>query len=106
MKEKLQAISSKISTIHRKIFYPLLGNIGLSKENRVAVEIGNDFISVCQFDGKNQIKKFFNEKLEISNNGNIQDNQFEYESQISEIVKKNKLTGLEVNVIIPNSFAA
>ena len=106
MKEKLQAISSKFSTIHRKIFYPLLGNIGLSKENRVAVEIGNDFISVCQFDGKNQIKKFFNEKLEISNNGNIQDNQFEYESQISEIVKKNKLAGLEVNVIIPNSLCS
>lgn len=106
MKEKLQAISGKITTIHRKIFYPLLGNIGLSKENRVAVEIGDDFISVCKFDGKNQIKKFFNEKLEISNNGNIQDNQFEYENQISEIIKKNKLTGLEVNVVIPNSLCS
>ena len=106
MNEKLQAISNKITTIHRKIFYPLLGNIGISKENRVAIEIGKDFISICKFDGKNKISKFFNEKLDISKNAKLDDNSLEYETQIAGIVKKHKLKGLEVNVIIPNSLCS
>ena len=105
MKEKLLAFKEKFLQAFRKFMYPLLGGISISKEKRVAIEIQQDNISVCQFDGKNQIKQFFNEKLEISTDKNIENASETYEQKILKIVKKNKLKGYEANLIFPTSYS-
>ena len=60
MKEKLEAFKQKSKLAFNKIVHPMLGNISISKEKRIAIEILQDSISICQFDGKNQIKKLLN----------------------------------------------
>ena len=54
---------------------------------------------------KNQIKQFFNEKLEISTDKNIENASETYEQKILKIVKKNKLKGYEANLIFPTSYS-
>ena len=105
MKEKLSALKEKFLQAFRKFMYPLLGSISISKEKRVAIEIQQDSISICQFDGKNQIKQFFNERLEISTDKNIENASEIYEQKINQIIKKNKLKGYEANLIIPTTYS-
>ena len=105
MKEKLLALKEKFLQAFRKFMYPLLGSISISKEKRVAIEIQQDSISICQFDGKNQIKQFFNERLEVSSGNNIENASEIYEQKIHKIVKKNKLKGYEANLVIPTSYS-
>jgi len=103
MKEKLEAFKLRSKLTFNKIIYPLLGNISISKEKRIAIEILQDSITICQFDGKNQIKKIFNEKIEVEKDQTLEKNPEIYQEKISEIVLKNKLNNYEANVIIPTS---
>ena len=52
MKEKLLVFKEKFLQAFRKFIYPLLGGISISKEKKIAIEIQQDNISVCQFDGE------------------------------------------------------
>ena len=51
MKEKLEAFKQKSKLAFNKIVHPMLGNISISNK-RIAIEILQDSISVCQFNGK------------------------------------------------------
>lgn len=103
MKEKLEAFKQKSKLAFNKIVHPMLGNISISKEKRIAIEILQDSISVCQFNGKNEITKFLNEKLEIEKDQTIEKNPDIFVEKISEIVLKYKIKNLEANVILPTS---
>lgn len=104
MKEKLEAFKNKTKLAINKVIHPMLGNISISMEKRIAIEILQDSISICQFDGKNQIKNLFNEKVEVEKDQTLEKNPEIYQEKISEIVLKNKLNNFEANVIIPTSI--
>ena len=104
MKEKLEAFKNKTKLAINKVIHPMLGNISISMEKRIAIEILQDSVSICQFDGKNQIKNLFNEKVEVEKDQTLEKNPEIYQEKISEIVLKNKLNNFEANVIIPTSI--
>ena len=52
MNEKLENFKNKILSFLLKIFSPILGKQAISKEDRFAIELDDEGISICKYNRK------------------------------------------------------
>ena len=105
MKEQIKRIISIFLRLILKLFKPILGEISLSKENRISIELNNQAITICKINSKKKvITHYIYEEFNFENpDTNIENNQKIYSSKIYEILVREKLIGLEANIILPTS---
>ena len=106
MNEKLENFKNKIISFLLKIFSPILGKQAISKENRFAIELDDEGISICKYNqGSKTITNLHHEKFNFAGNTSLfnEDNQVYYSQKIVHILKEQKLLEKEVTVILPTS---
>ena len=106
MNEKLENFKNKIISFLLKIFSPILGKQAISKENRFAIELDDEGISICKYNqGSKTITNLHHEKFNFAGNTSLfnEDNQVYYSQKIVHILKEQKLLEKEATVILPTS---
>ena len=106
MNEKLENFKNKILSFLLKIFSPILGKQAISKENRFAIELDDEGISICKYNqGSKTITNLHHEKFNFAGNTSLfnEDNQVYYSQKIVHILKEQKLLEKEATVILPTS---
>lgn len=106
MNEKLENFKNKILSFLLKIFSPILGKQAISKENRFAIELDDEGISVCKYNqGSKTITNLHHEKFNLAGNTSLfnEDDQVYYSQKIVHILKEQKLLEKEATVILPTS---
>ncbi len=106
MNEKLENFKNKILSFLLKIFSPILGKQAISKENRFAIELDDEGISVCKYNqGSKTITNLHHEKFNLAGNTSLfnEDDQVYYSQKIVHILKDQKLLEKEATVILPTS---
>ena len=67
MNEKLENLKKKILLFLLKIFSPILGKQAISKENRFAIELDDEGISVCKYNqGSKTITNLHQEEFNLA----------------------------------------
>ena len=106
MNEKLENFKNKILSFLLKIFSPILGKQAISKENRFAIELDDEGISICKYNqGSKTITNLHHEKFNLAGNTSLfnEDDQVYYSQKIVHILKEQKLLEKEATVILPTS---
>ena len=106
MNEKLENFKNKILSFLLKIFSPILGKQAISKENRFAIELDDEGISICKYNqGSKTITNLHHEKFNLAENTSLfnEDDQVYYSQKIVHILKEQKLLEKEATVILPTS---
>ena len=106
MNEKLENLKKKILLFLLKIFSPILGKQAISKENRFAIELDDEGISICKYNqGSKTITNLHHEKFNLAGNTSLfnEDDQVYYSQKIVHILKEQKLLEKEATVILPTS---
>ena len=106
MNEKLENFKNKILSFLLKIFSPILGKQAISKENRFAIELDDEGISICKYNqGSKTITNLHHEKFNLAGNTSLfnEDDQVYYSQKIVHILKDQKLLEKEATVILPTS---
>ena len=104
MKDKLLALKKKFSLIIDKFLTIFLGPLSLKIEKRVSVELTEKEIIICQIDSsKKTVSKIISEKFSFDPKAKFEKDYISYSEKITEILKREKLLGLEANVILPSS---
>ena len=106
MNEKLENFKNKILSFLLKIFSPILGKQAISKENRFAIELDDEGISICKYNqGSKTITNLHHEKFNLAGNKSLfnEDDQVYYSQKIVHILKEQKLLKKEATVILPTS---
>ena len=106
MNEKLENFKNKILSFLLKIFSPILGKQAISKENRFAIELDDEGISICKYNqGSKTITNLHHEKFNLAENTSLfnEDDQVYYSQKIIHILKEQKLLEKEATVILPTS---
>ena len=106
MNEKLENFKKKILSFLLKIFSPILGKQAISKENRFAIELDDEGISICKYNqGSKTITNLHHEKFNLAGNTSLfnEDDQVYYSQKIVHILKEQKLLEKEATVILPTS---
>ena len=106
MNEKLENFKNKILSFLLKIFSPILGKQAISKENRFAIELDDEGISICKYNqGSKTITNLHHEKFNLAGNTSLfnEDDQVYYSQKIIHILKEQKLLEKEATVILPTS---
>jgi len=106
MNEKLENFKNKILSFLLKIFSPILGKQAISKENRFAIELDDEGISICKYNqGSKTIINLHHEKFNLAGNTSLfnEDDQVYYSQKIVHILKEQKLLEKEATVILPTS---
>ena len=106
MNEKLENFKNKILSFLLKIFSPILGKQAISKENRFAIELDDEGISICKYNqGSKTITNLHYEKFNLAGNTSLfnEDDQVYYSQKIVHILKDQKLLEKEATVILPTS---
>ena len=106
MNEKLENFKNKILSFLLKIFSPILGKQAISKENRFAIELDDEGISICKYNqGSKTITNLHYEKFNLAGNTSLfnEDDQVYYSQKIVHILKEQKLLEKEATVILPTS---
>ena len=106
MNEKLENFKNKIFSFLLKIFSPILGKQAISKENRFAIELDDEGISICKYNqGSKTITNLHHEKFNLAGNTSLfnEDDQVYYSQKIIHILKEQKLLEKEATVILPTS---
>ena len=106
MNEKLVNFKNKILNFLLKIFSPILGKQAISKENRFAIELDDEGISICKYNqGSKTITNLHHEKFNLAGNTSLfnEDDQVYYSQKIIHILKEQKLLEKEATVILPTS---
>ena len=106
MNEKLENFKKKILSFLLKIFSPILGKQAISKENRFAIELDDEGISICKYNqGSKTITNLHHEKFNLAENTSLfnEDDQVYYSQKIIHILKEQKLLEKEATVILPTS---
>ena len=106
MNEKLENFKKKILSFLLKIFSPILGKQAISKENRFAIELDDEGISICKYNqGSKTITNLHHEKFNLAGNTSLfnEDDQAYYSQKIVHILKDQKLLEKEATVILPTS---
>ena len=86
------------------VFSIVLGPLSLKKEKRVSVELTEKEIIICQIDSsKKTVSKIIVEKFIFESNPKFDKDYISYSEQITKILKREKLLGMEANVILPSS---
>ena len=69
MNEKLENFKNKIFSFLLKIFSPILGKQAISKENRFAIELDDEGISICKYNkGSKTITNLHHENINLEGN--------------------------------------
>ena len=106
MNEKLENLKKNILLFLLKIFSPILGKQAISKENRFAIELDDEGISICKYNqGSKTITNLHHEKFNLAGNTSLfnEDDQVYYSQKIVHILKEQKLLEKEATVILPTS---
>ena len=106
MNEKLENFKNKILSFLLKIFSPILGKQAISKENRFAIELDDEGISICKYNQASKtIINLHHEKFNLAGNTSLfnEDDQVYYSQKIVHILKDQKLLEKEATVILPTS---
>ena len=106
MNEKLENFKNKIISFLLKIFSPILGKQAISKENRFAIELDDEGISICKYNqGSKTITNLHHEKFNLAGKTSLfnEDDQVYYSQKIVHILKEQKLLEKEATVILPTS---
>ena len=106
MNEKLENFKNRILSFLLKIFSPILGKQAISKENRFAIELDDEGISICKYNqGSKTITNLHHEKFNLAGNTSLfnEDDQVYYSQKIVHILKEQKLLEKEATVILPTS---
>ena len=106
MNEKLENFKNRILSFLLKIFSPILGKQAISKENRFAIELDDEGISICKYNqGSKTIINLHHEKFNLAGNTSLfnEDDQVYYSQKIVHILKEQKLLEKEATVILPTS---
>ncbi|WP_440693065.1 hypothetical protein [Candidatus Pelagibacter sp. HIMB1695] len=106
MNEKLENFKNRILSFLLKIFSPILGKQAISKENRFAIELDDEGISICKYNqGSKTITNLHHEKFNLAGNTSLfnEDDQVYYSQKIVHILKDQKLLEKEATVILPTS---
>ena len=104
MKDKLLVLKKNFVTIIDMVFSIVLGPLSLKKEKRVSVELTEKEIIICQIDSsKKTVSKIIVEKFIFESNPKFDKDYISYSEQITKILKREKLLGMEANVILPSS---
>ncbi len=106
MNEKFENFKKKILSFLLKIFSPILGKQAISKENRFAIELDDEGISICKYNqGSKTITNLHHEKFNLAENTSLfnEDDQVYYSQKIIHILKEQKLLEKEATVILPTS---
>lgn len=104
MKDKLLVLKNFFVTIIGMVFSIVLGPLSLKKEKRVSVELTEKEIKICQIDSsKKTVSKIIVEKFIFESNPKFDKDYISYSEQITKILKREKLLGMEANVILPSS---
>lgn len=106
MNEKLENFKNKILSFLLKIFSPILGKQAISKENRFAIELDDEGISICKYNqGSKTITNLHHEKFNLAGKTSLfnEDDQVYYSQKIVHILKEQKLLEKEATVILPTS---
>ena len=106
MNEKLENFKNKILSFLLKIFSPILGKQAISKENRFAIELDDEGISVCKYNqGSKTITNLHHEEFNLAGKTSLfnEEDQVYYSQKIVHILKEQKLLEKEATVILPTS---
>ena len=106
MNEKLENLKKKILLFLLKIFSPILGKQAISKENRFAIELDDEGISVCKYNqGSKTITNLHHEEFNLAGKTSLfnEEDQVYYSQKIVHILKEQKLLEKEATVILPTS---
>ena len=106
MNEKLENFKKKILSFLLKIFSPILGKQAISKENRFAIELDDEGISICKYNqGSKTITNLHHEKFNLAGKTSLfnEEDQVYYSQKIVHILKDQKLLEKEATVILPTS---
>ena len=105
MKDKIIAIGSKITSVFTTFLSIILGPIYLKKEKRISIELTEKEIIICEINNsKKTVKRLIKEEFIFKDSkGKFNKDYISYSEQITEILKREKLLGMEANVIIPTT---
>mgnify|MGYP006155766425 FL=1 len=105
MKDKIIAIGSKITSVFTTFLSIILGPIYLKKEKRISIELTEKEIIICEINNsKKTVQRLIKEEFIFKDSkGKFNKDYISYSEQITEILKREKLLGMEANVIIPTT---